>query len=1152
MSSLFLQRLAEKVIIADGAMGTTIQSLKLGADDFGGLEGCNEQLVLTRPDLVKEIHAGFLAAGADLIETNSLGANPVVLSEYGIADQAFALAKRSAQLARKVADDFTSSSWPRFVSGSVGPTSKLLTLRHISFDELYQAYLVQSGGLLAGGVDLLQIETCQDILQVKCAVIAALDAMQQAARKVPLCVTLTVDANGLMLLGTELSAALVVLESLPVDIVGLNCATGPEVMAENVRLLSRSSTRPIAILPNAGLPRSEKGQAVYDLSPCEFAGHLERFVKEYGVSMVGGCCGTTPEHIKEVYARLGGAVPGRLKVLSSEQVSSTFSAVALDQEGGSPLIIDERCNANGSKRFRELLLKEDWEGIVEMAKELGAEGAHVLDVCTAYTGRDEVHDLREVLSRLALQVATPLMIDSTQVEAVEAGLKVVGGRCIINSINLEEGEEKLNRICVLAKRFGAVLVALTIDEEGMARNAGKKLQVAKRIWELCTKRHGLPAEWLIFDPLTFTLAAGDEESRHAAVETLQAVKLIKHRIAGSRTILGVSNVSYGLKPYPRQVLNSVFLAEALKCGLDAAIVHSKKIVPLNKIPAAVAGMALDLIYDRRRSDYDPLFEFVKKLEGVEPPDPAAEEKSAGPIEELLKERVLMGRKAGIEALLDEARKKYSPLEIVNILLEGMRKVGALFGSGGMQLPFVLQAAETVKKGVSYLQRFMDKTAGPASGCMVLATVRGDVHDIGKNLVDIILSNNGYFVVNLGVKQPLESILAACERHRPDAIGMSGLLVRSCQVMKENLSEMARRGIAIPVICGGAALNRAYVESELQAAYSTGKVYYGADAFSGLELMDHITGRGKTRRGMAKEEAVTPAVISLAEEERLVPVIHQVVRSKTAVLDEVPRPPFWGCRYVRTREINMAEVFLYINRRSLFALQWMYRRGKGKIREYAAFIREHVEPLFHQWCQRSLERGWLEPAVAYGYFPCQSCGNQLIIYSPEDQGDEICWIEFPRQASGKRLCLADYFLPRGSKCRDVVAFQVVTAGAKASQVCRQLFESNQYSDYLHFHGLSVEFTEALAEYWHRRVRHELGISSQDGATIDSLLRQNYRGERFSFGYPACPNLEDQRFIFDLLKPEAIGVSLSAEFQLIPEQSTTALIVHHPEACYFSIG
>lgn len=1149
----FLRRLKEKVIIADGAMGTMIQLANPTPDDYGGLDGCNEYLICTRPELIKGIHAKYFEAGADLIQTNTFGSSRLVLGEYDIGERAYEVSKLNAEAARAVANDFSSSSWPRFVSGSVGPGTKLPTLGHISYDEMFDSYLPQIQGLLDGGVDLLQIETCQDMLQVKCAVAAAIESMKRCKRRVPICVTVTIETTGTMLVGTEVAAALVVLESLPVDMIGFNCATGPDMMQENVRYLCSSGRYPVAVLPNAGLPRNDGGRAVYDLAADMLADYHEVFVKDFGATMVGGCCGTTPAHIKALFERVGSLAPKAPQGRLEAHVASNYGVVALDQPGTSPLIIGERCNANGSKLFREHLLAENWEAIVEMGRKEVEEGAHVLDVCTAYVGRNEVKDMTEVVSRFVGQVTAPLMVDSTQLDVLEAALKLIGGRAIINSINLEDGEEKFDKICELAKRFGAALVALTIDEEGMAKTAEKKLAIAERIHTLCTKRHGIPGDALIFDPLTFTIGSGDEDSRKAGIETLNGIKLIKERVPNSRTVLGLSNISFGLKPYPRQILNSTFLAEAIKNGLDSAIVHQGKILPTHKIPPDILKITLDLIYDRRAEGYDPLFSFIEKLQGAVA-EKSEEASLSGPIEEVLKRTIIDGRKQGIEALLDKALEKYAALEIINtILLEGMKVVGDLFGRGEMQLPFVLQSAETMKKAVAYLEKFMDKADGAQKGCMVIATVKGDVHDIGKNLVDIILTNNGYKVVNLGIKQPLEAILAAADEHKPDAIGMSGLLVKSTLVMKENLEEMSRRGISVPVVCGGAALNRAYVEVDLSAAYTTGRVFYGADAFTGLKIMDELTGRvaDKVLTSDAAQPRERKGEMRVEREARVAAKADEFFDTQVPRVEAIPKPPFWGVRYVSQPEINLKELFTFINRKALYANQWQYRRGSRSTKEYKDFIQNHVDPLFYEWCERAIERDWIQPKVAYGYFPCNSDKNELVIYTPEDHSKEHCRIRFPRQIADARRCIADYFLPLSSGRRDVVAFHVVTSGALASEKCAELFKSDQYTDYLHFYGLSVETAEALAEFWHRRIRQELGIAGEDGATIESLFRQTYHGERYSFGYPACPNLEDQKYIFQLLQPDRIGVSLSSEWQLVPEQSTSAIIVHHPESCYFSI-
>lgn len=1154
MDSKFLQRLREKVIVADGAMGTTIQLHDLSIDDFAGHEGCNEYLVISRPELIKQVHCEFFEAGADLVETNSFGSSPLVLEEYQIAGQAYDISRKSAELAVSAAREFSTPAFPRFVAGSVGPGTKLVTLGHVSFDDMHASYLTQMRGLLDGGIDLIQIETCQDILQIKCAVIAARDAMKICGREVPIVVTFTVETNGTLLLGTEVAAALVVLESLPVDVIGLNCATGPDLMQENVRYLTRHSTRPVAVLPNAGLPRNVGGRAVYDLSAQSLLEYQRRFVVEFGVAMVGGCCGTTPEHIALLAKELGNLVPVRNIEPLPPHLTSIYSAVPLDQDGTSPLIVGERCNANGSKRFKELMLQEDWDAITAMGQEEAAEGAHVLDICTAYVGRDEVRDMQEVLKRFSTQVTAPLMVDSTQLDVLEAALKMAGGRCIINSINLEDGEDKFDKICDLANRYGAALVALTIDEEGMAKSAERKLEVARRIYQLCTERHGIRGDALIFDPLTFTIGSGDEDSRKAGVETLEGIRLIKQHLPESRTILGLSNISFGLKPLPRQILNSVYLSEAIKNGLDACIVHSKKILPISKIDEEILRITLDLIYDRRTADYDPLFKFIEKLQDAKAAAAGEDSLENAPIEEILKRRIIDGKKIGIEEPLDRALEKHDALHIINsILLDGMKVVGELFGSGQMQLPFVLQSAETMKKAVAYLQPFMPKVSGAAKGCMVIATVKGDVHDIGKNLVDIILSNNGYKIVNLGIKQPIENILAAAEEHKPDAIGLSGLLVKSTLIMKENLEEMSRRNLTIPVICGGAALNRAYVEVDLKKAYSTGSVFYGEDAFTGLHIMDELTNQVSEKKYTVQtdENARRRGEMRVEREARLAEKAAEYVKTNTRILDQIPTPPFWGYRHVDSSQLDLEEIFKYINRKALYANQWMYRRGAKSTAEYKKFITDEVDPLLAKWCTIALENNWLEPKLSYGYFPCHGDKNDLVIYDHNDLSREVCRITLPRQTTDARRCIADYFLPPDSGRFDVVAFHVVTTGEIASQKCQELFKSDQYSDYLHFYGLSVETAEALAEYWHKRIRQELRIDDQEGPTLESLFRQKYHGERYSFGYPACPNLEDQKYIFKLLNPGDLGITLSSEFQIVPEQSTSAIIVHHPDACYYSI-
>jgi len=1071
----FLKNIRERILVCDGAMGTEIQRHNPSLEDFAGLEGCNEILCLTKPALIQEIHASYLQAGADIIETNTFGASSVVLDEYQQGSAAFEINLKAAALAKEVANSFSTRELPRFVSGAIGPTTKLVSLGHISFDDLYAGYLVQTEGLLRGGVDLLQIETCQDPLQIKAAVQAANDAFLKVGRRVPIFVQITIETVGTMLVGTDINAALTTIESLGVEGVGMNCATGPDLMKEYIKYLGANSTRYISVLPNAGLPRNVGGRAVYDLTPEQLALALLEFVNEFGVNMVGGCCGTHPEHIAKLKQAVATLTPRAKTTTFVPQVASLYQAVTLDQDGTSPLIIGERTNANGSRKFKELLLAEDWSAIVEMAKEQEREGSHVLDVCTAYVGRDEVRDMREVISRLATQITLPMMIDSTQTDVIEASLKLIGGRPIINSINLEDGEGKLDEVTSLAKRFGAALIALTIDEEGMAKSAERKLAVAKRIHDLVTKRHGLPSSSLIFDPLTFTIASGDEESRDAGLQTLQGITLIKKHLPGVRTILGLSNISFGLKPHARQILNSVFLDLAIEHGLDAAILNASKILPIHQIPEEEAEIARDLIFDRRTPDYDPLFAFMQKFEGATRPKVSgAIEEEQQPIEVVLTNRIINGNKVGIEIPLQRALERYKPLQIINqILLGGMKVVGDLFGSGKMQLPFVLQSAETMKTAVAFLEKFMEKTEGSAKGSIVLATVRGDVHDIGKNLVDIILSNNGYKVYNLGIKQPLDNILAAVEERKPDAIGLSGLLVKSTVVMKENLEELAKRGYKIPVICGGAALNRAYVEDDLRSAYTTGQVFYGQDAFTGLRLMEELTNQTneRTLTGNSETSRLRRGSTRAEREELNQDAVLEYVENTLPPARNIPEPPFWGAKTLRLPELDLSQIFKFINRKALFSMQWQYRRNKDQSsKDYTHFLEEHVEAKLKLWQERVLERDWLAPQVVYGYFPCNSEKNELVVYEPQTE-KELVRFAFPRQPRDRRRCISDYFLPLSSGKRDLLAVHLVTMGEVASRISQQLFEANLYDDYLHFHGLSVESAEALAEYMHKRIRTE---------------------------------------------------------------------------------
>lgn len=1158
----FLDILKEKVIVFDGAMGTNLQAQNLSADDFGGEQynGCNEYLVVTKPSVVEKVHSDFLNVGCDVIETDTFGGTPIVLAEYGLADQAYKLNFEAARLAKKLAKDFSTSSHPRFVAGSMGPTTKLPSLGHISFQKMEEAYYVQTKGLVEGGADLLVVETCQDILQSKAALAAIFSYFAESKRRVPVIVSVTIETMGTMLLGTEISAALTSLEPYDVDLIGMNCATGPKEMSENVRYLCANSPKPVFVMPNAGIPENVGGRAHYKLSPDELVSYLSHFVKDLGVNVVGGCCGTTPEHLKKLVDAVGGLSPKPRAIEFTNGCSSLYQSVPfkIDQP---PVLIGERTNANGSKLFRELLAKEDWEGMVAMGREQVKEGAHVLDVCVAYVGRDEVRDMIELISRFNTQITVPLMIDSTEPPVIEAALQRIGGKAIVNSINLEDGEERVAKVLPLCKKYGAAVVCLTIDEQGMAKTAQTKLKIAKRIHDLATKKYGIKEEDLIFDTLTFTLGSGDEEFRRAGIETLEAIKLIKKELPKVSTSLGVSNISFGLSPHARHVLNSVFLHYALQYGLDMAIVHASKILPLYKISPEEQEICRRLIFDERTNDSDPLQELLAYYADKKVEKKISAKKSES-VEERLKNRIIEGDKIGLKEDLDEALKNYKALDIVNtILLDGMKVVGDLFGSGQMQLPFVLQSAEVMKSAVAYLEPFMEKTDARTKGSIVLATVKGDVHDIGKNLVDIILTNNGYKVYNLGIKCPIENMLHAVEEHKADAIGMSGLLVKSTLVMKENLEVMNERNITIPVVLGGAALTRRYVEQDLKPLYS-GKLTYANDAFDGLRFMEEIVAnKGKPEDG----KGVIPQQETVFEEEEqrvgYEAKIAESIKSKETITSSVkpaeviPTPPFYGSKVVE--DISLDEVFQYVNEAALFRGQWQVRKGKMTEEEYKKLLQEKIYPDYERLKEKIKKEHLLEPKVVYGYFPCQSDGDNLIIYKSEtrnlksETSSEWLRFTFPRQKKDRRLCISDFFASKDSGKMDVVAFHLVTMGKVASEYAHKLFDENNYKEYLYFHGLSVEAAEALAELWHKKIREELNIHHKDAKEIKKLFSQGYQGSRYSFGYPACPSLEDHVKLFELLKPERIGIELTEEYQLVPEQSTDAIIVHHPEARYFTV-
>ena len=1142
MALSFLEALSRKVLVLDGAMGTNLQKQNLTPADFGGKDGCNEYLILTKPQAVEKIHDDFFKAGCDAVETDTFGSSRIVLAEYDLADKVHELNRKAVELARKAAQKHSTPEKPRFVIGSVGPTTKLPTLGHIGFDEMYSVFAEQVEGLLQGGPDAILIETAQDVLQAKIAVIAANEVMQKTGRRVPIMAQVTVEQTGTLLLGTEIGAALATLEMLPIDTIGMNCATGPREMVDNVRYLCQNSLKPVSVLPNAGLPENVGGHAVYKLSPKELADYQERFVKEFGVAIVGGCCGTTPEHLAEVVKRVGHLEPKKREIRREPSCSSLYQSVVYRQQPA-PLLVGERTNANGSRQFKKLLELEDYDAIAAMAREAVKEGSHTLDVCTAYVGRNEIKDMNEVIGRLNQQITVPIVVDSTEAPVIEEALKRISGKAIVNSINLEDGEERLKKVCPLAKRYGAGLIALTIDEKGMAKDRNKKLEVAERIYRLCTEKYGVRGEDLFFDTLTFTLGSGDQEFRTAGLETIEGIRLIKQKFPDVQTILGVSNISFGLSPEARHVLNSVFLHYAIEAGLDAAIVHVAKITPLFKIEPEAQELSRRLIHNEWKDGKDPLQEFIAYFASRAGEAKKEEKKTAyATLEESLKHKIIDGSRENLEKELEEALKKHKPLDIINtILMDGMKVVGELFGSGKMQLPFVLQSAEVMKKAVAYLEPHMEKVSGMEKGRMVLATVKGDVHDIGKNLVDIILTNNGYKVYNLGIKQPIENILQAADEHKADVVGLSGLLVKSTLIMKEDLEEMEKRGIRIPVICGGAALNRKYVEEDLRAVYS-GSVYYGQDAFSGLNILNALKDPTKAQEtleaGRIKREKRAAAGSAAA--------VAIPVRSKVATDNPVPTPPFWGYRLFKS--VNLRQVFPYINTTALFKGQWQFKQAGLSDAEYEKIRKEKILPLYAELQERCVREKILEPRYLYGYFPCVSEGDDLIILD-EDRKTERVRFAFPRQKIAPFYCLSDFFRSKDSGETDVVAFQAVTMGSRASEVEQALFKDNKYTDYLYLHGISVESAEALAEYVHKIIRADWNFGKEDSPEVEGLFHQKYRGSRYSFGYPACPNLEDQAKLFKILPGEKIGLSLSEEFQLVPEQSTTAVVVHHPQAKYF---
>ncbi|MFE1950836.1 methionine synthase [Streptomyces sp. NPDC059524] len=1143
--------LATRVVVADGAMGTMLQAQDPTLEDFQNLEGCNEILNVTRPDIVRSVHEEYFAVGVDCVETNTFGSNHTASSEYDIADRIVELSEAGARIAREVADEFAAKDGrQRWVLGSIGPGTKLPSLGHIDYATIRDGYQQNAEGLLAGGADALIVETTQDLLQTKSSLIGARRAMDALGVSVPLICSLAFETTGVMLLGSEIGAALTSLEPLGIDLIGLNCSTGPAEMSEHLRYLAQHSTTPLMCMPNAGLPILTKDGAHFPLTPVEMADAQENFVNSFGLSLIGGCCGSTPEHLRQVVERVRDLAPAERAPRPEPGASSLYQTVPFRQDTAY-MAIGERTNANGSKKFREAMLEGRWDDCVEMARDQIREGAHMLDLCVDYVGRDGVADMEELAGRFATASTLPIVLDSTEVDVIQAGLEKLGGRAVINSVNYEDGdgpESRFAKVTQLAKEHGAALIALTIDEEGQARTPEKKVEIAERLIADLTGNWGIREADILIDTLTFTICTGQEESRGDGIATIEAIRELKKRHPDVQTTLGLSNISFGLNPAARIVLNSVFLDECVKAGLDSAIVHASKILPIARFDEEQVQVARDLIHDRRREGYDPLQRLMELFEGATTKSlkaGKAEELAALPLEERLKARIIDGEKNGLEDDLAEALQTRPALDIVNdTLLDGMKVVGELFGSGQMQLPFVLQSAEVMKNAVAYLEPHMEKSDAEGKGTIVLATVRGDVHDIGKNLVDIILSNNGYNVVNLGIKQPVSAILDAAEEHKADVIGMSGLLVKSTVIMKENLQELNQRKLAAdyPVILGGAALTRAYVEQDLHEIYE-GEVRYARDAFEGLRLMDALIA---VKRGVPGATLPELKQRRVPKREVVLDEPASVGRSDVAVDNPVPQPPFWGTRVIKG--IPLKDYASWLDEGALFKGQWGLKQARTGGPTYEELVETEGRPRLRGLLDQLQTKNQLEAAVVYGYFPCVSKGDDLIIL--DDQGNERTRFTFPRQSRGRRLCLADFFRPEESGETDVVGLQVVTMGSKIGEATAELFASDSYRDYLELHGLSVQLAEALAEYWHARVRSELGFAGEDPAQIEDMFDLKYRGARFSLGYGACPDLEDRAKIAELLEPERIGVHLSEEFQLHPEQSTDAIVIHHPEAKYFN--
>ncbi|HWE60829.1 MAG TPA: methionine synthase [Chloroflexota bacterium] len=1149
----YLQTLNDRVLIFDGAMGTSIQNYDLTAEDFGGKEGCNDYLVLTRPDIISAIHNSFLAVGCDVLETDTFNASRLRLDEYGLGHLTHELNVAAAQLARAAANAYSTPERPRFVAGSIGPSGYLPSsddpsLGRLTYTDLAAIFAEQAGALIAGGVDLLIIETAQDILELKAVIAGARQAMRDAGRSVPIQAQVTLDVTGRMLLGTDIGACMVILESVGADVIGMNCSTGPEHMREPVRYLSERCTRPISVIPNAGIPLNVAGKAVFPLTPRELAAALLEFVEDHGVNVVGGCCGTTPEHMQLVVQAIGTRRPKPLARSHAPMIAGAIRAVDLLQEPP-PLLVGERVNAQGSRAVKRMVLAEDYDGLLAIGRHQVDGGAHALDVQVAVTERgDEAAQMRRTVKKLSTGVEAPLVIDSTEANVIKEALEQYPGRAIVNSINMENGRLRIEAVLPLVRDHGAAVVALTIDEVGMARTAERKLEVARRIHQIATEEYGLHPEDLIFDALTFVLSTGEEEWKRSGIETLDGIRQIKRELPGVLTILGVSNVSFGLTPHARAVLNSVFLYHAVEAGLDLAIINPKDVLPYAEIPGEQRALADDLVFDRRPDALARLIEYFQHTAAPEANGAAVDPTAGMSEEERIHYQILHRKKDGIEALIDQALTRHGPVDVLNnVLLPAMKDVGDKFGAGELILPFVLQSAEVMKRAVAHLEQFLERKEGYSKGTVVLATVFGDVHDIGKNLVNTILTNNGYVVHDLGKQVPINVIVDKALEVNADAIGLSALLVSTSKQMGLCVAELHRRELAFPVLIGGAAINREYSRRiaivEDDHPYGPG-VFYCKDAFDGLETMDGL-GDPVQRESLVSRVhsealearngagATTATAVKPARPHLVQPAVASGPPSGILPAP-VPAPPFWGVRALE--DIDLRRVFKHLALRSLFRLSWGARNTGGA--EWTRLLKDDFMPRLRRMQRDAIAEGWLQPRAVYGYFPCYRDGEDLVILSPEDRRTVLERFSFPRQDAEDRLCISDYF---GSDPEqpDLVSFQVVTVGTDATTYTDHLQRAGNYSESFFTHGLSVETAEALAEYVHRHIRRELQL----GPT---------QGKRYSWGYPACPDLEDHEKVFRLLPAEQlIGVSLTTAYQLVPEQSTAAIVAHHPRARYFSV-